>query len=84
MFILFGNVLLQIIADTYKSGNQNWMISQHNNGWMYFANNKGLLEFDGVNWETYSIHNAKARAVTVAPDGKIYVGGIDQFGYFYS
>lgn len=67
---------------TYKSGNQNWMISQHNNGWMYFANNKGLLEFDGVNWEAYSIHNAKARAVTVASDGKIYVGGIDQFGYF--
>ncbi len=67
---------------TYQSGNQNWMISQHNNGWMYFANNKGLLEFDGVNWQTYSIHNAKVRAVKAAPDGKIYVGGIDQFGYF--
>ncbi|WP_296261033.1 hypothetical protein [uncultured Phocaeicola sp.] len=32
---------------TYASGNQNWKIRQHPNGWMYFANNKGLLEFDG-------------------------------------
>ena len=67
---------------TYQSGNQNWMISQHQNGWMYFANNKGLLEFDGVSWQTYSIHNSKVRAVNAGPDGKIYVGGINQFGYF--
>ncbi len=66
----------------YHSGNQNWMASQHKNGWMYFANNKGLLEFDGVEWNTYSIHNAKARAVKTGDDGRIYVGGMEQFGYF--
>ena len=33
---------------TYKAGNQNWSIQQHDNGWIYVANNKGLLEFDGV------------------------------------
>ena len=33
---------------TYKAGNQNWSIQQHDNGWIYIANNKGLLEFDGV------------------------------------
>lgn len=49
---------------------------------MYFANNKGLLEFDGSNWNTYSIHNAKLRAVKVGNDGRIYVGGLGQFGYF--
>lgn len=36
----------------YASGNQNWKIKQHPNGWMYFANNKGLLEFDGTTWNT--------------------------------
>ncbi|MDG2492443.1 MAG: hypothetical protein P8M60_06760, partial [Flavobacteriaceae bacterium] len=29
------------------SGNQNWMITQGENGNIYFANNKGLLEFNG-------------------------------------
>ena len=66
----------------YKAGNQNWMIAQHPNGWMYFANNKGLVEFDGMSWNTYSIDNAKTRAVRVAANGTIYVGGLGQFGYF--
>jgi ligand-binding sensor domain-containing protein len=67
---------------TYKAANQNWMIAQHENGWMYFANNKGLLEYDGTSWNTYSIHNAKTRAVKCGNDGRIYVGGLRQFGYF--
>lgn len=67
---------------TYKAANQNWMATQHDNGWMYFANNKGLLEFDGTDWNTYSIHNAKTRAVKCGKDGRIYVGGLGQFGYF--
>ena len=29
----------------------------------YIANNKGLLEFDGVAWNTYPIRNAKTRAL---------------------
>lgn len=66
----------------YRSGNQNWMVAQHENGWMYFANNKGLLEFDGVEWNTYTIHNAKTRAVKFGNDGRIYIGGMNQFGYF--
>lgn len=66
----------------YGSGNQNWMIAQQSNGWMYFANNKGLLEFDGGDWNTYSIHNAKTRAVKVGNDGRVYIGGMGQFGYF--
>ena len=67
---------------TYKAANQNWMIDQHENGWMYFANNAGLLEFDGRTWNTYPIHNAKMRAVKCGKDGRIYVGGLGQFGYF--
>ena len=66
----------------YKAGNQNWSIQQHDNGWIYVANNKGLLEFDGVEWNTYPIHNAKTRAVKVGHDGRIYIGGMEQFGYF--
>ena len=46
----------------YKAGNQNWMLQQHENGWLYVANNKGLLEFDGTAWNLYSMSNAKMRA----------------------
>lgn len=67
---------------TYKAGAQNWDFQQHDNGWIYVANNKGLLEFDGVEWNSYSIHNAKTRAVKVGRDGRIYIGGMEQFGYF--
>lgn len=67
---------------SYKAASQNWMIMQCDNGWMYFANNKGLLEFDGTNWAIYPIDNAKMRAVKAGMDGRIYVGGLQQFGYF--
>lgn len=66
----------------YKAGNQNWMIAQHANGWMYFANNKGLLEYDGIEWNVYSVDDTKTRAVKIGHDGRIYVGGMGQFGYF--
>lgn len=66
----------------YKASNQNWSIAQNSNGWMYFANNKGLLEFDGVFWNIYPFgQEIKARAVM--PYGKrIYVGGLGEFGFF--
>tara|TARA_B100000212_G_scaffold179715_1_gene135242 strand:+ start:167 stop:322 length:156 start_codon:yes stop_codon:yes gene_type:complete len=31
-------------SDISFAGNQNWMISQDDNGTIYFANNKGLLQ----------------------------------------
>lgn len=67
---------------TYASGNQNWKIRQHPNGWMYFANNKGLLEFDGATWNTYPMGDNKTRAVCISNDTCIYIGGMRQFGYF--
>ncbi len=67
----------------YKAANQNWMIAQHENGWMFFANNKGLLEFDGVYWNLYPVaHQAKMRSIKMGKDGKIYVGGLKEFGCF--
>lgn len=67
----------------YNAGNQNWMIAQHTDGWLYFANNKGLLEYDGKYWNCYPIpHQAKMRSVKIGPDNKIYVGGLKEFGIF--
>ena len=37
----------------YKGGTQNWSLAQAGNGMMYFANNDGLVEFDGAHWSIY-------------------------------
>lgn len=68
---------------TYNAANQNWMVAQHQNGWMYFANNKGLLEFDGIYWNLYPLpHATKMRSIKIGKDNRIYVGGLKEFGFF--
>ncbi|VBB48378.1 conserved exported hypothetical protein [uncultured Paludibacter sp.] len=67
----------------YKSGTQNWDITQSDSKLMYFANNSGLLEFDGKNWNTIPIRNyTNVRSVLYTPDGKIYAGAFNEFGYY--
>jgi DNA-binding CsgD family transcriptional regulator len=67
----------------YNAGMQTWMISQAPNDLMYFANNQGLLEFDGHNWELHGLAGyTNVRSVLAAENGKIYVGLSDNFGYF--
>ena len=69
---------------TYNAGPQNWDIAQSKQGLMYFANNGGLLEFDGVNWQCYGISNqTNIRSLAIAKNGYIYIGAQGDFGYFY-
>lgn len=69
--------------EDYNAGTQNWQILQDENGWIYVANNYGLLEFDGETWNTYGIRNATVvRSLAHGKNGEIYVGGTDEFGCF--
>ena len=69
----------------YKGGTQNWDIDQDKNGNMYFANNNGLIQFDGTSWKKYSLPSkTEIRSLKIDPSGKIYVGGNNEFGYFES
>ena len=69
-------------SENYLGGNQNWMISQGLNDFIYVANNKGLLEYNGSEWILYnSPNNTIIRAVNVV-DGKIYTGNYAEFGYW--
>ncbi|NRD24648.1 hypothetical protein HNV10_15445 [Winogradskyella litoriviva] len=66
----------------YNGENQNWMISQDSNNYIYVANNLGLLEFNGSNWVPYrSPNNTILRAVSVIDD-RIYSGCYEEFGYW--
>lgn len=72
-------------TEDYGAGIQNWDISQDPRGLMYVANNQGMLEYDGSLWRTYQIdNNTRTRSVFADIDGRIYVGGQNQFGYFES
>ncbi len=52
---------------------------------MYVANNYGLLEFDGINWQLYGIKNSTpVRSLEIDESGTIYVGGGNEFGQFVS
>lgn len=68
---------------SYNAGAQNRQIRQDKNGILYFANNDGVVSFDGKNWKTYPLPNKSiVRAIEFGPDHKLYVGGQDEFGYF--
>lgn len=83
--LLFGQELPPIIkynSTVYNAGNQNWMISQDKNHFIYFANNEGLLEFNGSNWTLYKSPNETiVRSVNVI-DNKIFTGCYMEFGYW--
>ncbi|MCX6223468.1 MAG: hypothetical protein NTV01_01715 [Bacteroidia bacterium] len=68
---------------TYGGNNQNWSVAVGKNGLTYFGNDKGLLEFDGSNWNLYMMpDNGIVRSVTVGDDDNIYVGSYQEFGYW--
>lgn len=68
----------------YKAGTQNWDIVQNLGGCMYFANNNGVLEFDGKDWVTYPISNyTNVRSVYYDNESKrLYAGAFNEFGYY--
>jgi ligand-binding sensor domain-containing protein/DNA-binding CsgD family transcriptional regulator len=67
----------------FKAGRQTWMIEQGSNGMMYFANNDGLLEFDGKEWNLYQLPNRTiVRCIKSDGQGRIYAGGFNEMGYF--
>jgi hypothetical protein len=66
----------------YLGGRQTWDIAQNNQNLIYFANNAGVLEFDGTNWNSYQVTNRSVvRSVELDDDGRIYVGAYNEFGY---
>ena len=73
--------ILNYPKKVYHAGTQNWGIAQDPDGFMYFANNDGLLEFDGLKWQLYPVSNTSpVRSVCIDDEGVIYIGLNDDFG----
>jgi serine phosphatase RsbU (regulator of sigma subunit) len=63
----------------YRASPQNWAIAQDRRGVMYFGNNDGLLEFDGINWRLIKL--PVVRSIAIDSLGQIFVGLENDFGY---
>ena len=67
--------------DEYGYSPQNWAVVQDSVGILYFGNQSGILEYDGVSWRLIELPNWTARSLAVDARGVIYVGGSSEFGY---
>jgi len=82
-YVLFSQELPPIVkypSTVYGAGNQSWMISQDEQNYLYFANNEGLLEYNGTNWELYPTPNETIMRSVKVIDNKIYTGCYMNFG----
>ncbi|MFV0378654.1 MAG: regulator [Mangrovibacterium sp.] len=68
---------------SYQGASQNWAVSSGTGGFVFFANNYGLLEFDGTNWQLHRLPNETIlRAVLAVSDSLIYTSGYRKLGYW--
>lgn len=76
--------ILNFYHEDINAGSQNWAIKQDKYGTMYFANNTGLLTYNGKEWKMYRLPNKTiVRALYITEDMHIFVGGQDALGYFF-
>ena len=74
--------IVKYSKDIYNAGIQNWMISQDNHRFMYFANNEGLLEFNGSKWILNPSPNETIIRSVKCINDKIYTGAFMEFGFW--
>jgi ligand-binding sensor domain-containing protein len=71
-------------SNDYNAATQIYDAKQDKEGILYFANDDGLLTFDGSYWKIYPMPNhTSIKSIAIDANGKIYAGGQDEVGYFY-
>lgn len=81
--VKFVPILKNFMPKDYLAANQNWCITQANDGLVYIANQSGMLRFDGKSWKLISLPgNLNIRSVHAAKDGRIYIGTFEDMGFF--
>ena len=74
--------IVKFSSNTYGAASQNWMISQDQNQFVYFANNEGLLEFNGSEWKLNASPNETIMRSVKAVGDKIFTGCYMEFGFW--
>lgn len=67
----------------FNGGSRTWDIKQDSKGIMYFANDEGLVTFNGSFWKLFALPNKTVlRSIYIDQNDRIYAGGQDEIGYF--
>jgi hypothetical protein len=90
LFLLFVPVIsvhaykphiINLTKGMYQADNKNWSVGQDEKGVMYFGNDIGLLEFDGIEWKLNKIPNSLiARSIAVQSYKTVFTGSYEEFG----
>ena len=80
----WNSFIINFDKSVYGKGSQTWQIAPYDGKWTYFANRNGMLQFDGDIWNVFRLNNSSdVRSVLLSASQQcIYVGGINEFGYF--
>jgi ligand-binding sensor domain-containing protein len=74
--------ILNFSNNSFEGGAQTWDIRQDRTGRMYFANNEGLLTYDGSYWKLYPLPNKTIVRSLALENNRIYAGGQDEIGFY--
>ena len=67
----------------YNAESQNWSVTIDQNGFIYAANNIGLMEFDGIEWNFHpSPGGTILRSVAIDEKNRIFTSGYREIGYW--
>jgi ligand-binding sensor domain-containing protein len=75
--------ILNFNNGVYQGGTQTWDIRQDISGRMYFANNEGLITYDGSYWRRYPQPNRTILRSIALFENRVYAGGQDEIGYYF-
>ena len=70
-------------TEEYRAYSQNWAMVQDQRGIIYFGNQYGVLEYDGITWRTITTPST-VYSLCIDSSDCIYVGLDDDFGYLQS
>jgi len=73
--------IVNFSKEVYGADNKNWSIGEDERGIVYFGNDVGLLEFDGIEWTLHSLPNGlTVRSVSVLSHNTVFTGSYEEFG----
>jgi len=73
-------LLKNFTPSDYNNKGKIWNIKSSENGIIYMAADKGLLEFDGKTWKSYKGSDGFTRSLLIESDSVIYTGSDMDFG----
>lgn len=76
-----GTPFITHFKEIKKIESQNWAIGQDEQNVMFFANRRGLISFDGKNWDLIKLPYIPFAVKKNPIDKKIYIGANNNYGF---